>query len=82
MTPQPPDLTTVKVIANPAMTVGRAFTDTFAGISPGSAPAFIGAQLVGLVVGLVLLVALYPRAGRAAGEVVVPTATSRACGPG
>jgi len=33
--------------ANPAITVGRTLTDTFAGIAPASAPAFIVAQLVG-----------------------------------
>ncbi len=33
--------------ANPAVTVGRMFTDTFAGIRPSSAPAFIAAQVVG-----------------------------------
>jgi glycerol uptake facilitator-like aquaporin len=33
--------------ANPAVTVARALSDTFAGIAPGSAPAFIAAQLVG-----------------------------------
>lgn len=31
--------------ANPAVTVARSFSDTFAGIAPGSAPAFIAAQL-------------------------------------
>lgn len=40
--------------ANPAVTIGRAFTDTFAGISPGSVPAYVVAQLVGGAVGLVL----------------------------
>ena len=35
--------------ANPAVTVARAFTDTFSGIAPGDAPAFIVAQLVGAV---------------------------------
>jgi hypothetical protein len=35
-------------------------------------PAFVGAQLVGLLVGLGLLIALYPHAGRAAADVVVP----------
>jgi glycerol uptake facilitator-like aquaporin len=40
--------------ANPAVTVARMFSDTFAGIAPASAPAFIAAQLIGL--GLVLLV--------------------------
>jgi arsenate reductase len=58
--------------ANPAVTIGRAFTDTFAGIAPTSVPAFVGAQLIGLLVGLGLLIALYPHAGRAAADVVVP----------
>jgi glycerol uptake facilitator-like aquaporin len=57
--------------ANPAVTIGRAFTDTFAGIAPGSVPGFIAAQLIGLVVGAGLLLALYPGVGQAAGEVVV-----------
>src|SRR3954468_14964526 len=57
--------------ANPAVTVGRAFTDTFAGIAPASLPGFIVAQLVGLFVGVGLLLALYPSIGRAAGDVVV-----------
>ncbi|MEN3308355.1 MAG: hypothetical protein V7603_4557 [Micromonosporaceae bacterium] len=57
--------------ANPAVTVGRAFTDTFAGIAPSSVPAFVAAQLVGLAVGVGLLLALYPGVGRAAAEVVV-----------
>jgi glycerol uptake facilitator-like aquaporin len=57
--------------ANPAVTVGRAFTDTFAGIAPGSVPGFVVAQLVGLLIGVGLLLALYPDAGRAADEVVV-----------
>jgi arsenate reductase len=47
--------------ANPSVTVGRAFTDTFSGISPASVPAFIAAQLVGAVLGLLTLIALYPR---------------------
>ena len=58
--------------ANPAVTIGRAFTDTFAGIAPSSLPGFIGAQLVGLLLGVGLLVVLYPDAGRAADDVVVP----------
>lgn len=36
--------------ANPAVTVARSFTDTFSGISPGDAPAFIGAQIVGALI--------------------------------
>jgi glycerol uptake facilitator-like aquaporin len=35
--------------ANPAVTIARAFSDTFAGIAPASAPAFIAAQLAGAV---------------------------------
>jgi arsenate reductase len=48
--------------ANPAVTVGRMFSDTFAGIAPSSAPAFIAAQIVGglLAVGAALL--WWPRA--------------------
>lgn len=43
--------------ANPAVTVARMFSDTFAGIYPASAPVFIAMQLVGagLAVGLVIL---------------------------
>jgi len=41
--------------ANPAITIGRAFTDTFAGIRPDDAPAFIGAQLAGVLAGLGLV---------------------------
>lgn len=58
--------------ANPAVTVGRVFSDTFAGIAPGSAPGFIAAQIVGGLVGLALVVALYPDAARTADDVVVP----------
>ncbi|WP_327010713.1 aquaporin family protein [Dactylosporangium sp. NBC_01737] len=56
--------------ANPAVTIGRAFTDTFAGIAPASVPGFVVAQLFGLLVGVGLLLALYPDAGRTADEVV------------
>jgi glycerol uptake facilitator-like aquaporin len=58
--------------ANPAVTIGRAFTNTFAGISPTSVPAYIGAQLVGLLAAIGLIAALYPTAGAAADDVVVP----------
>ncbi|WP_329403556.1 MIP/aquaporin family protein [Streptomyces melanogenes] len=47
--------------ANPAVTVGRAFTDTFAGIAPGSVPAFVGAQLAGAAVGLALVALIFAR---------------------
>jgi arsenate reductase len=41
--------------ANPAITIGRTISDTFAGIAPGSAPGYIAAQLVGGGLGLVLV---------------------------
>ena len=46
--------------ANPAVTVGRAFTDTFAGIAPASVPGFVVAQLAGLLAGVGLLAAALP----------------------
>lgn len=58
--------------ANPAITVGRMFSDTFAGIAPSAAPAYIGAQIVGGVVGVGLIRALYPRIADTAADVVVP----------
>ncbi|WP_369185283.1 aquaporin [Streptomyces sp. Y1] len=58
--------------ANPAVTIGRAFTDTFAGIAPASVLPFIAAQLVGLIVGVVLVAVLFGRPTPAAEDVVVP----------
>jgi arsenate reductase len=57
--------------ANPAVTIGRAFTDTFAGIAPSSLAGFIGAQLIGLLTGVGFLLALYPSVGTTVGDVVV-----------
>jgi glycerol uptake facilitator-like aquaporin len=62
--------------ANPAVTIGRIFSDTFAGIAPGSAPGFIAAQIVGAPIGLGLIIALYPQAARIADEVIVPHHTN------
>ncbi|SPF06952.1 aquaporin [Streptomyces sp. MA5143a] len=45
--------------ANPAVTIGRAFTDTFAGIAPASVIPFIVAQLAGAVIGLALVAAVF-----------------------
>jgi glycerol uptake facilitator-like aquaporin len=50
--------------ANPAVTVGRVFSDTFAGIAPGSLPGFVVAQVVGLVVGVGLVRWFYPEVTR------------------
>lgn len=58
--------------ANPAVTVGRVFSDTFAGIAPGSVPGFVVAQLVGGAVAVALVRYLYPGVGGSADDVVVP----------
>jgi arsenate reductase (thioredoxin) len=58
--------------ANPAITVGRMFSDTFAGIAPGSAPGFIFAQLIGGVLGVGLIALLHPKVAATADEVVLP----------
>jgi glycerol uptake facilitator-like aquaporin len=47
--------------ANPAVTVARMFSNTFAGIAPVSAPGFVLAQCIGGVLGLGLIRALYPK---------------------
>ncbi|MBI5161198.1 MAG: aquaporin family protein [Micrococcales bacterium] len=60
--------------ANPAVTVGRMFSDTFAGIAPASVPAFLAAQLVGGAVALGVVSLLFPDVSRAAGDVVIPPA--------
>jgi len=47
--------------ANPAVTVARSLSDTFAGIAPASVPGFLLAQVVGGLVAIPLLAALLPR---------------------
>jgi glycerol uptake facilitator-like aquaporin len=49
--------------ANPAVTIGRAFTDTFAGIAPASVLPFILAQLVGAAIGAAQTELFHPRPG-------------------
>jgi arsenate reductase len=56
--------------ANPAVTVGRTLSDTFAGISPSSAPGFVAAQVVGGVLAIALARFLFP--DLPAVELVVP----------
>lgn len=59
--------------ANPAVTIGRAFTDTFAGIAPASVLPFVAAQLIGAAVGLGLGAVCFGRpAAVDEDEVVVP----------
>lgn len=52
--------------ANPAITIARALSDTFAGIRPQDAPAFIGAQFVGAIAALSAYSILNPRGSAAA----------------
>ncbi len=55
--------------ANPAVTIGRTLTDTYAGIAPSSAPAFIAAQVAGGILGTFLAVVIHPiRRGPVSGE--------------
>ncbi len=72
--------------ANPAITIGRMLSDTFAGIAPSSAPVFIGAQVVGAGVAVAIITSLFPGVtpAEAAGVVVPhhePTGNSGAAAP-
>jgi glycerol uptake facilitator-like aquaporin len=59
--------------ANPAIDIGRMFSNTFAGIAPASVPGFIVAQLVGGAIAIGVVRALYPDVGpEDAADVVVP----------
>jgi glycerol uptake facilitator-like aquaporin len=46
--------------ANPAITIGRMFSATFAGIAPSSVPSFIAAQVIGGILAAGVIKALYP----------------------
>ena len=56
--------------ANPAVTLARAASDTFAGIRPADAPAFIGAQLLGAAAATALFRYLVPALPKSAPNVV------------
>lgn len=59
--------------ANPAITIGRMFSNSFAGIAPSSVPAFIAAQVGGGVAGVLIIKVLYPALTPVqAAEVVIP----------
>jgi glycerol uptake facilitator-like aquaporin len=58
--------------ANPAVTLARTLSDTFAGIAPGSVLPFIVAQLVGAAVACAVVRALWPRIEEHAQDVIVP----------
>ncbi|HQC93524.1 MAG TPA: MIP/aquaporin family protein [Microbacteriaceae bacterium] len=57
--------------ANPAVTIGRIFTDTFAGIAPTSVLPFLAAQLIGAGVAIALTIVLFPRPRQSPNEQVV-----------
>ena len=59
--------------ANPAISIGRIFSNTFAGIAPASVPAFILAQLAGGALAVLTIKALYPGVTAAdAADVLLP----------
>jgi arsenate reductase len=59
--------------ANPAITIGRMLSNSFAGIAPSSAPVFIAAQAGGGVAGVLIIRFLYPALTREqAASIVVP----------
>ena len=68
-------------LANPAITIGRLFSNTFAGIAPSSARVFIAAQLVGAALAVAAIKALYPGDYEAAGRVRVTSAGSQPASP-
>jgi glycerol uptake facilitator-like aquaporin len=59
--------------ANPAIAVGRMFSDTFAGIAPTSVPPFVAAEIIGGALAVAVIKALYPRLTQAeAAQIIVP----------
>jgi arsenate reductase len=59
--------------ANPAITIGRMFSDTFAGIAPDSVLSFIGAQVIGGALAVAVVKTLYPAITPAeAASIIVP----------
>ena len=69
--------------ANPAITIGRMFSDTFAGIAPASAPAYIAAQVIGGALAVAVIRALYPGVTPAqAADIIFPHHRDRVAGDG
>ena len=58
--------------ANPAVTLARAFTNTFAGIRPVDVPGFIAGQALGALAATLLFRWLFPSLTDTADDVVVP----------
>jgi arsenate reductase len=68
--------------ANPAITIGRMFSNSFAGIAPGSVSVFIAAQVIGGIAGVIIIKALYPGVTPAeAASVVTPHEAETVAGP-
>jgi glycerol uptake facilitator-like aquaporin len=67
--------------ANPAAVFGRMFSDSFAGIAPTSAPAFVAAQLIGAAIGVALHQALEPQGRRAGHPNVIEASGAQAPPP-
>lgn len=66
--------------ANPAVTLARAFTNSFAGIRPVDAPGFIAAQFAGALAATILFRWLVPSLSKEARDVVVPHESEAARG--
>jgi glycerol uptake facilitator-like aquaporin len=62
--------------ANPAVTIARSLSDTFAGIRPVDAPLFVAAQLAGAIAATLLFRWLVPRLAATAKEILVPAKPS------
>ena len=58
--------------ANPAVTIGRMLSNTFAGIAPDSVPGFVLAECIGAALAVALVAALYPHIADVAEELIVP----------
>ena len=65
--------TSSDAFANPAVTVGRLFTDSWTGIAAASVPSFLAGQILGLIGAVVLVRWLDHPAAQEAADVVVPT---------
>ena len=63
--------------ANPAVTIARVFTDTFAGIAPSGAVAFVPIQIVSAAGAVLLMRWLYPSLTSIEGHIVVPELEER-----
>jgi glycerol uptake facilitator-like aquaporin len=70
--------TSSTAFANPAVTIGRMFTDAITGIAPKSVPGFVLMQVIGAAVAVGVVLVLYPDAEDAADAAVAPPETSAA----